>query len=297
MGKVYWQAQPPKPRKPTGGAGGLAFVTRDASGEEQGKPFTPAWENRYGKPAENPEPKPKGQAGGLPFVSRALEAGAGLSETVNPYERPYKTKPELSDKEINKHYTPMWENIYAEPARRGPVWDFPAEEAEKQDPLWNDPVGSLGSLKRKDGDKYPLIMPKGGLWQLNHNVETARKRKRENLPEDNLAWFYTQTKAGGPWDYKQDDIALEGFGNLNFGATARALGIHPEITKRTAGFFQNYKKDVDWGHWAGKAPYGDDPGDQYWINEGMKFGEKKMEDPDDYWETGQEAPFPADFLP
>lgn len=82
--------------------------------------------------------------------------------------------------------------------------------------------------------------------------------------------FYNAVRNGGKWDYKQMGRQYEDFGNYNFGAIGRAAGFCDEGLKRGAGAAQRAAgtSKSEWGTPWGSAPYGDDPNDQRWINEG-----------------------------
>nr|WP_312759283.1 hypothetical protein [Pantoea brenneri] len=45
---------------------------------------------------------------------------------------------------------------------------------------------------------------------------------------------------------------------------------------RSAGWAQSRAGTADpaWGSWSGSAPYGDDPGDQYWIRAGIDYAKR-----------------------
>lgn len=111
-----------------------------------------------------------------------------------------------------------------------------------------------------------------------HNMWVASSRVGLALTPGDLWWFKEMVKTGGPWDYKKDgNSQYENFGNFNYGATGRAMGIPVEILLRAAGYVQmkgiNYK--AEFGHFMQGAPYGDDPKDQDWIMAGMAYARKK----------------------
>ncbi|ORJ52107.1 type IV secretion protein Rhs [Kluyvera intermedia] len=86
-------------------------------------------------------------------------------------------------------------------------------------------------------------------------------------------WFYQKVRNKGPWDYKQFDPYWAAFGNFIFGATGYAAGIPAEILLMGTGWAQSRARTSrpEWGTWYKDAPYGDDPQDQYWIKEGIKY--------------------------
>lgn len=96
-------------------------------------------------------------------------------------------------------------------------------------------------------------------------------------------WFYDQVKNGGPWDYKQQGAQYQDFGNFNYGATGAAFGFSEDTLARMAGWAQVRASTSrpDWGvasglpgavfGLGGKSPFGDDPVDNYWIKQGIRY--------------------------
>ena len=86
--------------------------------------------------------------------------------------------------------------------------------------------------------------------------------------------WYNAVRNKGKWDYKQQDPKYQNFGNYNFGLTSRAVGIPGDIPNRGAGWAQKKAGTSlpEWGNPYDISPsnFGDDPEDQYWINEGIK---------------------------
>ncbi|MEQ4532454.1 MAG: polymorphic toxin type 44 domain-containing protein [Mixta sp.] len=119
------------------------------------------------------------------------------------------------------------------------------------------------------------LMPAEGLALLTRNILQARKY---GMPH-NMAtpqvyfWFYQKVRSHGPWDYKQQNPALVNFGNFNYGATGTAAGIPFNILLMGGGFAQSRAgtSQKEWGHWYQHPPYGDDPKDQYWIQQGIDY--------------------------
>jgi hypothetical protein len=98
------------------------------------------------------------------------------------------------------------------------------------------------------------------------------------------AWFYSRVHDGGSWDYKTNGHPEdEDFGNFNYGATGKALGIGEDVLLRMAGRQQviDGTSQPDWGVTTslpaavmgvgGIAPFGDDPKDQAWIKRGFQY--------------------------
>ncbi|NWF08161.1 bacteriocin [Pseudomonas salomonii] len=87
------------------------------------------------------------------------------------------------------------------------------------------------------------------------------------------SWFYTQVRNRGPWDYKQISKEYEAFGNFHYGAVGIAAGFSEEVLLRAAGLAQTRAGTdrPEFGRWWGDAPFGDDPVDQHWIKEGIRY--------------------------
>jgi hypothetical protein len=97
----------------------------------------------------------------------------------------------------------------------------------------------------------------------------------------NPFWFYNKVKNNADWDYKQLNSAYQNFGNFNYGATGKAFGFPEHTLLQEAGIAQIKAgtSQPEWGNPGtrgnpldpGTPPYGDDPVDQYWIKEGIKY--------------------------
>ncbi len=119
------------------------------------------------------------------------------------------------------------------------------------------------------------LMPNGGFDVLKKNMREARLRGQPRgmaLPPT-YHWFYQKVRNRGLWDYKQKDRNLANFGNFNYGATGTAAGIPINILLMGAGFAQSRAgtSRPEWGAWHQRPPYGDDPRDQYWIQQGIDY--------------------------
>jgi hypothetical protein len=98
--------------------------------------------------------------------------------------------------------------------------------------------------------------------------------------------FRDAVKNKGKWDYKQQGSQYQNFGNFNYGATGRAFGFPFTDTflKRKAGEAQ-IRAGTSLPEWQRTnprgypmPPYGDDPADQSWIQQGIDYargGSKK----------------------
>lgn len=122
------------------------------------------------------------------------------------------------------------------------------------------------------------VMPPEGFTLLSRNLSEA---KTHGMPR-NMAlpttyfWFFQKVRNRGPWDYKQQKPALANFGNFNYGATGFAAGIPENILLRGGGFAQGQAKTSmpGWSNWWRDAPYGDDPRDQFWIQQGIDYARR-----------------------
>ncbi|MFU9137472.1 polymorphic toxin type 44 domain-containing protein [Erwinia sp. HDF1-3R] len=88
------------------------------------------------------------------------------------------------------------------------------------------------------------------------------------------AWFYSQVRNNGPWDYKKrSGKHYANFGNFNYGAVGTAAGIGKEVLFRAAGWAQGRAgtSEKEYGIWYGDSPFGDDPDDQGWIRAGIDY--------------------------
>ncbi|MFE8116922.1 polymorphic toxin type 44 domain-containing protein [Brenneria goodwinii] len=122
------------------------------------------------------------------------------------------------------------------------------------------------------------LMPSGGFPLLHQNMREARRNgmPRGMATPQTYYWFYQRVRNGGPWDYKQQDRAWANFGNFNYGASGTAAGIPPNILFMGAGWAQSRAgtSQPAWGLWYQKPPYGDDPRDQFWIQQGIDYANK-----------------------
>src|SRR5688572_3772702 len=108
-----------------------------------------------------------------------------------------------------------------------------------------------------------------------------------------VLWFFNQVKDKGPWDYKYRDPAVnegkrskyEPFGNFNYGASGAAAGFSDGQLLRLAGHYQTdrtYARGENPGRLrsilgvGGRAPYGDEPGDQDQIRNGINYYRRKF---------------------
>lgn len=93
--------------------------------------------------------------------------------------------------------------------------------------------------------------------------------------------FRDSVKNKGPWDYKQKGSEYEEFGNYNYGAAGRAAHFPSSILRQEAGIAQTAAGTTDqfgrWGEpgrrlmpWTGNGSFGDDPSDQFWIQQGIR---------------------------
>ena len=96
------------------------------------------------------------------------------------------------------------------------------------------------------------------------------------------SWFENKVGPHKPWDYKHFDKRWDNFGNFNYGASGVSAGFSREFLLRQAGV-QQVKSGTSRRGWGSSGwkfdpfgmgshpPYGDDPVDQFWIIQGMKY--------------------------
>lgn len=91
--------------------------------------------------------------------------------------------------------------------------------------------------------------------------------------------FRDAVKNKGKWDYKQQGSEYEPYGNFNYGVTGRSVGFPPIILLQEAGRAQSAAGTSlpAWGSpgalgqpWTGSGSFGDDPVDQFWIQQGIR---------------------------
>jgi uncharacterized protein RhaS with RHS repeats len=123
-----------------------------------------------------------------------------------------------------------------------------------------------GASAAKSG---PNLIPKGPQGaSVGKNMQQAQNMSNSE--------FYKAVRNKGPWDYKQDksdDYAP--FGNFNFGATGSAAGFSNRTLLEGAGFASMKASDSHSKSWGmplvGFRSMGDDPVDQYWIQQGIRY--------------------------
>ena len=129
----------------------------------------------------------------------------------------------------------------------------------------NDPLNLIDryGLEAEDASVSPPQSPPG--VDVNYNILVARNMTFRE--------WYNAVRNGGNWDYKQKGSQYEDFGNFNYGATGRAVGIPAQILKRGAGWAQTRAgtSKKDWGKPLGSPPHGDDPADQKQIQRGIDY--------------------------
>ncbi|QCE32539.1 hypothetical protein FAI41_02510 [Acetobacteraceae bacterium] len=148
--------------------------------------------------------------------------------------------------------------------------------------------------------KFPDHMPPNGLKTLQNNMVIAYRRCQlskdlSGSALENLYWFASMERTGGPWDYKQGHSELESFGNFHYGVVGTACGFPEELLLRAAGGYQVWsnRSPEDSGHVLSsclspidkdsnnildpmdkektKCAYGDDPKDQNEIKRGIIY--------------------------
>ena len=128
----------------------------------------------------------------------------------------------------------------------------------------NDPLNLIDRYGLETEDAAVLPQSPPGV-DVNLNIATARGM--------NFSEWYNAVRNGGIWDYKQRGSEYENFGNFNYGATGRAVGVPAWILKRAAGWAQKRAgtSKQDWRGPLGPAPHEDDPVDQKYIQRGIDY--------------------------
>lgn len=104
--------------------------------------------------------------------------------------------------------------------------------------------------------------------ELRENIKKAKEMRKKDR-KIRYPWFRDQVKRNGPWDYKRGGHSeMEHVGNFNYGATGKAMGVPEWLLKAVAGWYQI---DSGTSKLSFITSYGDDPVDQYFINEGIKW--------------------------
>lgn len=91
------------------------------------------------------------------------------------------------------------------------------------------------------------------------------------------SWFLNMVPNRHPWDYKQQSPRYEAFGNFNYGAAGRASRLPDWVLQRGAGWAQQRAgaSRPEFGSpYLGTGSFGDDPIDQYWIEQGVRYHDK-----------------------
>ncbi len=110
---------------------------------------------------------------------------------------------------------------------------------------------------------------------IDSNIKRILWLKKNVGQIEAVAFFYSQVKPYGRWDYKRvyGRELGEDIGNFNYGATGAAVGFNMDTLLRAAGLIQEFvgSYDPQYGHFYGNYPYGDDPNDQQMIMEGYYY--------------------------
>jgi hypothetical protein len=125
------------------------------------------------------------------------------------------------------------------------------------------------------GPMFEPVGPSGS--SVDANMELAGQRSP--------FWFRKTVPNHGLWDYKQKGHEYEAFGNFNYGAAGRANRIPAPFLFQEAGLAQwrdNEKRDPAFGSpgirflpFSGTRSFGDDPVDQYWIEQGIRRHDRR----------------------
>jgi RHS repeat-associated protein len=131
---------------------------------------------------------------------------------------------------------------------------------------WTDPSGPPDMIFPEVPCNCPLVPAHPQCANVDNNVNSASEHY-------NPFWFYNQVRNHGPWDYKQQGLQYDEFGNFNYGAAGAAFGFPDWLLLRMAGWAQQQAGTSlpQWGNPWGSPPYGDDPGGQDQIKNGINY--------------------------
>ncbi len=228
------------------------------------------------------EPFIRKQAGGDEFYQTdalgttvALTDGAGASNTTytqEPFGKTTKTGTstnafQYTGREEDGTGITYYRARYYSPKLQRFVSEDPLRPDSEMNSLYayvlNDPINLTDPL----GLKPPRHIPAA--------VDIC-KNLQEAAGMFTLSWV-NKVREHGDWDYKKQDPKFEDFGNYHYAITARAIGFSPDTIRRAAGAVQVLQGYLNPGRYDPRhgrpylfAPYGDDPFDQAWINEGIR---------------------------
>jgi hypothetical protein len=139
------------------------------------------------------------------------------------------------------------------------------------------PADFVGPLRQVDTLSSIPTTPPG--VDVDRNIDTIHALIKDLGSEGAGAYWLNAVREGGIWDYKRltPDLRYESFGNFNYGATGRALGLPEQVLRRGAGAVQwlGGPYDPSQGNPLGGPPYGDQPIDQYWIGRGIEYYDRR----------------------
>jgi RHS repeat-associated protein len=132
-------------------------------------------------------------------------------------------------------------------------------------------------------------------WSMRGNSEPGSNAASASMINYNRPkWFEQQTGDHGPMDYKwlTTDMRYDNFGNFNYGAVGAAIHFSADTLLKVAGWVQQQGAHADLGRGTapsslleayrgagGVAPYGDKPGDQIQIQNGIDYYNCRKEHP------------------
>ena len=115
----------------------------------------------------------------------------------------------------------------------------------------------------------PNIIPKGpSSANVDANIDKAADMSNRQ--------FYEAVRNNGVWDYKQDKSGdFAPFGNFNYGSAGSAAGFSNRSLLEGAGYASAKASERHTKLWGiplvGFRSRGDDPVDQYWIQQGVRY--------------------------
>lgn len=140
-------------------------------------------------------------------------------------------------------------------------------------------VDSDGTRPRRKTGSVPFGFGVPPGVSVDKNIELVQRMRDEGRVAQ-FIWYAQMVKSGGPWDYKNANQDYRPFGDYNYGATASALGLNGTAVLWAAGAYQFYSgfpgsllpaSLLQYGTPFTGWPYGDTPGYQPYIQQGMWY--------------------------
>ena len=128
------------------------------------------------------------------------------------------------------------------------------------------------SFKQQALSQVPVVVP---------SKVNVPSNMREAWKWVSIGQLIAKVSNKSDWDFKQKGYFLQDFGNWHFGVITKVMGLPrpiPEIGAGVAQMLAGTSSEITFNLTALlKPPYGDDPRDNTWINQGYFFTERLRE--------------------